>query len=67
MDAKRKIYIVYKGDEVITHGTQEECAEKIGVKPFTIYYLSTEAYKKRSTSENRMIAYLVGYEDKYGN
>lgn len=40
-------YAVYKGDELIVIGTAEECAKQLNVKPETIYYYTTDAYKRK--------------------
>lgn len=48
----KKHYAVYKDDEFICEGTKEECAEFINVKPSTIHFMSTPAYKKRSDEGN---------------
>ena len=40
-------YVVYRGDEVVAHGTAEECAEAMGVRPETVRWLSTPAARRR--------------------
>jgi hypothetical protein len=41
-----KEYAVYKGDEFICVGTVKECAERLGIKPDTVYYYTSPKYKK---------------------
>lgn len=42
-----KEYAVYKGDNLLAMGTAEECAEALNVKAETIYYYTTDAYKRK--------------------
>lgn len=42
-----KIYAIYKGDTFLDIGTLKELAKKFNVKEKTIYFYSTEVYKKR--------------------
>ena len=42
-----KEYAVYKGDRFITMGTDQECAEHLGVKPETIRWYTSPAYQRR--------------------
>lgn len=51
-------YVIYKGDEVICHGTQSECAEQLGVKEATIKFISSDAFKKRDKGK-RIVAEKV--------
>ena len=41
-----KIYALYWGDKFLTLGTRKELAEYLGVKERTIYFYTTEVYKK---------------------
>jgi|HigsolmetaAR201D_1030396.scaffolds.fasta_scaffold27140_2 hypothetical protein len=45
--ARNAIYAVYKGDEMVAMGTAQECAEKLGVRPDYIYWMTTPAGKRR--------------------
>jgi hypothetical protein len=64
MGLKRKIYIVYKGDEVITHGTLYECAQKLKVRPDTVKFYGTPAHRNRYKSgDNHLTTYYVGEEE----
>ena len=54
----KKQYALYKGDKFITVGTKKEVAEYWGVKPTTISYYTTPAYKKRRY-ENGLLAIKV--------
>ena len=51
-------YVVYKGDDIICHGTKKECAEYLGLKERTIDFISTPARKKRDKG-NGLIAEKV--------
>lgn len=42
-----KCYALYKGDQFLIAGTKKELAEYLGVKEKTIYFYTTEVYKKR--------------------
>lgn len=42
-----KEYAIYKGDKFIDIGTAEYLAMKLGVKPATIRFYTTDVYKKR--------------------
>lgn len=50
---KTVIYAIYRGDEYICDGTKEECAEKLGVTPDTVYFYSSDVYKERIQKNNR--------------
>lgn len=55
----KKEYAVYKGEDHIAFGTLEELAEKLDVQPRTIYFYSTEVYKRRiekRNAKNAMVA-----------
>jgi hypothetical protein len=49
----RATYGLYKGDELIRVGTKDELARLVGVKPETIYYYTTKAYRKRFKDASR--------------
>jgi hypothetical protein len=42
-----KEYAVYKGEELLAIGTIEECAKMLNVKPKTVYFYTTNTYKRR--------------------
>lgn len=64
MSRKKYVYALYKGDEFIDLGTLEELAKKEGVKPHTIAYYQTEAYKRKAkNNENRRV--LIKIEEDY--
>ncbi len=44
---KRVEYAVYQGEEHLVTGTAEECAEKLGIEPDTIKWLTTPSGQKR--------------------
>ncbi|RKD20978.1 hypothetical protein BEP19_14945 [Ammoniphilus oxalaticus] len=43
-------YAVYKNDQIIAMGTAYECAEKLGVQPHYIYWMTTPTGKRRLAS-----------------
>lgn len=61
-DPKRfnKDYSIYKGDEFLFVGTAYECADYLGVKVETIYFMSTPTYRKRREgSQNALMTYQL--------
>lgn len=60
----KKIYALYKGDNYITDGTIEELAEYLKVKPRTIRYYTTPAYKKRMNLENAINVVCIGKDEQ---
>lgn len=48
----RKIYALYKGDELIETGTLAELAELEGVKYSTMYFRTTPTYENRTKGKN---------------
>ena len=42
-----KTYALYWGDKFLIVGSRKELAEYLGVKEKTIYFYTTEIYKKR--------------------
>ena len=64
MGKKKQEYALYKGDEFIDLGTIPEIAKREGVKPKTIYYYKTPAYKKKFKDDtNRKV--LIRLERDY--
>lgn len=64
MGRKKQEYALYKGDEFINLGTIPEIAKREGVKPKTIYYYKTPAYKKKfKDDKNRKV--LIRLERDY--
>ena len=60
LPAKKAIYEVSRGNEVLARGTAEECAEQLGVSKKTVTFLTTPSYlKKRKNLEKSMIAVRV--------
>lgn len=37
-------FVIYKGDDVVCHGTREECAKFLGWKPHTITNIATKSW-----------------------
>jgi ribosomal protein S4E len=62
MALKRKIYIVYKGEDVVTHGTIYEIAKTLNIKPNTVRFYTYEAHRKRNNCTDHLEAYYVGEE-----
>lgn len=64
---KKIIYAIYKGDEYITDGTKDECAEVLGVTPDTITFYASPTYKQRAKdrgkTNNWTVAEKLGVED----
>lgn len=57
------IYAVYKGENLIAEGTQDECAEKLNILPQSIYKLATPGYKKSiENSETSRVAEIIDWE-----
>lgn len=46
-----KVYVVYKGEDILAIGTVEEIAKILGIKPESVIFYNSKTYKKR-TSEN---------------
>jgi DNA-binding NarL/FixJ family response regulator len=63
MALKRKIYIVYRGDEVVTHGTKYEIAQKLNIKPQTVLFYTSNVHRSRNNGNNHLEAYFVGVEE----
>ena len=49
------LYGVYRGEEFVTVGTQEEVAKELGVKASTVYFWSTPTYKKRLKKDSKAL------------
>lgn len=64
---KNKIYALYHGDDLILIGTLNELAERINVKPRTIFFYSTEAYKKRRKYNFDNCYVVIEVEDERDN
>jgi hypothetical protein len=59
MHKKQNVYAVYKGDEFLDLGTAEELAERMGIKPFTIRFMTYPSYQKQI--EKRKQSYRKGH------
>lgn len=59
-----KIYALYKGDKWITDGTRKELADYLGVKERTIYFYSSEVYKKRKKNNFENCYVVIEVEDE---
>lgn len=61
-------YALYKGDNLISIGTMHEIAKELGVQERTIYYLTTDAYKRKlgksKNPRNRRVLILIDDEDE---
>lgn len=48
------IYALYKGEDFIVDGTIKQIAEELCIKPHTVWFYKTPAYKKRGAkNENK--------------
>lgn len=59
-----KIYALYKGDKWITDGTKKELADYLGVNERTIYFYSSEVYKKRKNYDFKNCYLVIEVEDE---
>lgn len=58
----KSIYAIYDGDEFLTEGTAKEIADKLGIKPDTIYFYASSTYSKRMVDKpNARIAIKIDY------
>lgn len=46
-------YALYNGDAFITCGTIKEISEETGLKKSTLYFYTSEKYRKRLASPNK--------------
>ena len=73
MYRKENVYAVYKGDEFLDLGTAKELAERMGVRPETIKFMTYPSYqrqierRKKSYSKSYMIVIKIeeDTEDDY--
>lgn len=49
----KKIYALYKGDKLLADGTILQIARKMNVKYESIYFMLSDAYKRRCNGSNR--------------
>lgn len=49
----KKIYALYKGEELLSTGTMQEIASDLGVRVSTIKFYKSPVYKKRGKGKNR--------------
>jgi len=53
-------YALYRGDEFVAVGTARELARKRGVKPSTIRFMASPAYRRRDSGRGaRVVAYRL--------
>lgn len=61
-------YALYKGDKLISIGTMHEIAKELGVQERSIYYLTTDAYKRKlaksKNSKNHRVLIPIDDEDE---
>jgi hypothetical protein len=53
-------FAIYKGDELLAIGTDESCAEKLGVTKEYIYWLTMPTAKRRLAKRKRPDRCIVG-------
>ena len=46
-------YALYKGDDILAIGTVEEIAKEMGIKPATVRYYNSQAYRRRLEKQKR--------------
>lgn len=51
---KEKEYALYKGEELLAIGTAKEIAKEMKVKPATIYYYGSKAYRNKLEKQGRI-------------
>lgn len=60
-------YVVYKGDDIVCHGTAEECVVRLELSVKTVQRLATTAYmnmlNKRKESDNPLIAVKIPVDE----
>mgnify|MGYP004702928179 CR=1 FL=1 len=61
---KQHVYAVYKGEEIIAIGTARECAEKLGVTPDHIRWMSYPTNNKRNVGGNRMESIIIEEDEQ---
>jgi len=67
---KETIYALYVGDTFIDVGTAKEIAERQGITPKTVQYLSTPAYlrkletRKKTSNKGYQIVIKLDMEDE---
>lgn len=55
MSKMRKVYALYKGENLIADGTIQEIHERIGKKVDTLLFMTCPVYKKRiKNGKNRL-------------
>lgn len=59
-----KIYALYHGDTFIDLGTKQYLAKLLGVKERTIYFYSSEVYKKRKNNNFENCYVVIEVEDE---
>lgn len=53
------VYVVYRGDEVVAIGSDEECAEALGCRASSIRWLASPAAHRRNASGRQTVAERV--------
>lgn len=54
-------FAVYKGDDLLAMGTAEDCAERLGVYPKYIYWLTMPTAKRRLATRKHPEKCTVGF------
>ena len=57
--SKKKEYALYSGDKLLSMGTLEEIAKEMNVKPDTVYFYKSQAYKRRLHNPDKRGRVLV--------
>ena len=58
----KKRYALYRGDEFVDVGTAEEIAERQGIRPESVKWMSTPSYHKRG-GYGKLRSYKIVEED----
>lgn len=59
-----KLYALYKGDNFIDLGTKQYLANLLGVSEKTIYFYSSNVYKKRKNYNFKNCYVVIEVEDE---
>lgn len=51
-------YALYRGEEFVDVGTADELAERHGIKPESVRFMSTPSFHKHGTDE-KLMAYKI--------
>lgn len=58
----KRIYDLYRGDHFIDVGTKDELSQRLHLKPATLMFKASPAYRQRTTYEKSTRLYLISKE-----